>query len=176
MKCSRISTMMLAMAAAAAISGAADADEPDDYLLLCRGGNNSFEMYSKMHTIRESVRVTATYLTVNFRRSAGKASEGLTNGYCAWADRGVRADEPNVIRMQFLGTWVIINAQTSGDKVRSKAPLTPQQPSVTYEVQGSRGPAAELSALLRALQEGTDFQVHVHNNDDGALVMSKFGP
>lgn len=172
---SSVLSRVLAIAATAAISGIAHADEPNDYLLLCKGGNNSFEMHSKMHSIGDSARVTATYVTVNFRRSTNKAPDGLRAGYCAWADRGVHADEPNEIRALFVGTWVVVNARTSGD-IHAKVPLGGQRPPVTYDVKGTRVAAGELSALLRALQEGADFQMHVHNNGEGALVMSRFGP
>lgn len=146
-------------------NGTVDAEERQTYLLLCKGGNNSFEMYSKMHSITSTARVSSTFMKVNFKRSRQAASAGLNAGSCAWADRGVHADEPAVLKLTFAQVWVVINSETSGSRQ-----------TVAYDVHGRGDIAEDLSALLRALQNGGDFQVHAYNDKDGALVVSKYGP
>ncbi len=151
------------------------AQEPESYVLLCKGGNNNFEMHSQMTTLGTlpgvdssvTTRQTATFVTLNFTRSNRPAGSGLNPGECAWTDRGVNANEPDMLSLAFRGTWVVVTGTFSSNASRRAA---------SYEARGDRTEAPKLTALLTALQNGSDFQVHAYNNGRGQLVMTRFGP
>ena len=147
-------------------SGYSNADTPKSWLLLCKGGNNTIEMHSKMYNAPGSTaRFTATTFSLNFSKSDRPASAGLAAGFCAWPDRGFRSAEPALLSKLFEQVWVI-----------SKTTIANGRESTQYTVQGRQDIANDLTQLLNAVQQGRDFQVHVYSAGEGALVISKVGP
>jgi hypothetical protein len=62
-------------------SSFSNADTPKSWLLLCKGGNNTIQMHSKMYNAPGSTaRFTATTFSLDFAKSNRPASAGLTAG------------------------------------------------------------------------------------------------
>jgi hypothetical protein len=148
-------------------SGQSAAADPQSYLLLCKGGNNSFKLRRMMDCPPDSrVRYKSTTVWLNFSRSNRPASAGLTNGSCAWADRGLRTDEPDTLEMKFEQVYVVTTTSIKGT-----------QQTTEHEVLGRQDIAAKLTSLIRALKEGREFQVHAYQNSrSNTLVVTQFGP
>ena len=149
---------------ASAQSGAAD---PQSYLLLCKGGSNTLKLRSMMDSPPNStVRYTSTTVWVGFTRSNRAASAGLSNGTCAWADRGIRADEPATLEIKFEQVYVVTTTT-----------IKDTQQTIQHEVLGRQDIAVKLTNLIRTLKEGRQFQVHAYQDSrSNMLVVTKFGP
>lgn len=54
--------------------------------------------------------------TLNFNPSSAPAASGVSPGFCAWSDRGFRADEPTTLSFHDIGlaSGIISNGKYSG--------------------------------------------------------------
>jgi len=189
----KVIPVALTLAALGICAESALAQAERSYLLLCKGGNNTMELHSlsypdfrrenlapgELPNLTDALQdaqtagQTLTSVTVRFQRSQRAASAGLGAGHCAWADRGVRPNEPDVLKLSFPGTWVVVR-DTTADGSRAKGSLA--RDNVRYEAKGDSEQARKLATLLDAIRNGRDFQVQAYNDGDGRLVVTRFGP
>ena len=163
---SLITLMIIGLAFAAQ---SASAQQTRSYLLTCKAGENAIEIDNRLEQSKLSSPVTSAHIRYTFKRSRGAASAGLAPGQCAWADRAVRDNEPALLRFRFhdarLVPWIF---QVS------------EEYRVTFQVRGSgQTPSPgqrQLSEFIRAYQRGTEFQVHVYSDGEGALIVTRYGP
>lgn len=127
------------------------------YPMMCRGGN-----YTAIQIVPDS----GTVILLNFRKGTEPASAGLTQGMCAWMDRGIRSDEPEEVRLRFKGAKLAVTVRRQGDK-----------DVVSYSTYGGNEiNKANLLKFVTAIQRGMEFQIHVYRDDHNNFIMTTFGP
>lgn len=138
--------------AAAAIASTAKAQQ--SYMMTCRGGGSMWVgigQYGMAATAEDVIAITYV------RAAQGAEAHPPAAGECAWIDRGIHADEPNVIQLQETGGFsssMSCNAQGCD--------ITTQSAAAEY--------------LIKAVRNAETFQVHVYNDRNGRMVVTRVGP
>ena len=147
--------------------------EPTSYPLVClAGGNYRFSV---------NVNEQSTTATVRFERGTAGVGKNFENiaalqpGHCAWLDRGVRGDEPEVIRHTveekpfFAFEWTAQGSGVEGHHVR----LGNVTVSLSSDLLKHH---PFLGALVEAQPGQHSFSVfQVYNDRQGYLVVTKLG-
>jgi hypothetical protein len=143
-------TALAAFAALAFHATAASAET--SYLMTCRGGGD-MQAVAGQRVSNAHVFVEITYK----RASQGAGVAAPAPGECAWIDRGVHGDEPNKILFNDMGvSWTQTVCRAGNCWVNT--------------------PSGGATALMNAVRSGQPFQVHVYNDRQGHMLVTKVGP
>jgi hypothetical protein len=114
---------------------------------------------------------TTSWLRLQFSKSSARASAGLGPGTCAWPDRAMYANEPSTLSVAFRRMRIQTTMNTGG-----------RNGQVSFAIFGYEPEESQLRYLLDAIQNGREFQVHVHQttptrgNRDPVFKITKIGP
>lgn len=122
------------------------------YVMTCRGGGDMLAIAG------QRVSNPHTFVEITYKRAAqGAGTQAPAPGECAWIDRGVNGDEPDKILFNDMGVaWTQTACQNGRCWTR-----TPSQPVTT---------------LMNAVTNGQSFQLHVYNDRNGHMLVTKVGP
>lgn len=141
---------LVAMATVTLTGAAAQAEQ--SYVMTCRGGGN-MQAVAGQRVSNPHVFVEITYQ----RAAQGAAVQAPAPGECAWIDRGVQGNEPNVIQYNDMGvSWTQTICRAGHCRVNT--------------------PSSSAASLMNAVRDGQPFQVHVYNNRNGKMIVTHVGP
>ena len=90
---------LVMLSVCAALCGlASTASGQESYPLICRGGP-SLRFQSHAGNTQHTFNIVGLFFTRG-SRAAGPDGRTLAPGHCAWVDRGVRADEPDILQKE----------------------------------------------------------------------------
>ena len=164
-------TSSITILLAVLLSNSTNAQEPRSYLMLCKGGGSQELTVASQTDASPDSNTTTSWIRLRFSKSNAKASAGLAPGTCAWPDRGMYANEPNVLGASFTRTRLQTTLNTDGNSGQ-----------VSFSVQGYEPEESQLRGLLNAIQTGREFQVHVYQSTPSRsrrtpiFVVTKIGP
>lgn len=141
-----------AIAAFALMAAHTAASAQTTYVMTCRGGGD-MQAVAGQRVSNAHVFVEITYR----RASQGAAVAAPAPGECAWIDRGVHGDEPNKILFNDMGvSWTQTVCRAGTCWVNT--------------------PSSGATSLMNAVRGGQPFQVHVYNDRQGHMLVTKVGP
>ncbi|MBW4981302.1 hypothetical protein KZZ07_02005 [Mameliella sp. CS4] len=141
-----------AIAVAALAAGGLPAAAANSYVMTCRGGGDMVAV------VGQRVSNPHVFVEITFRPgTTGAGVQAPKPGECTWIDRGMGPGEPNKILFNDMGVaWTQTACNASGCSLRT--------PSVTA------------GRFVTWVQTGQPFQVHVYNDNNGHMLVTKVGP
>lgn len=137
--------------------GRASGQEPQSYPILCAGGGDTQLAFALFVASND-----ALTFSWRFNKASGPATGGLRPGECAWTDRALNAQEPDVLQFD-------VQARTLNvDEFRENGRTS----NLVFRIGGN----ARASDIVNRIRTGGDFQVYAYNNGSGALVITRLGP
>lgn len=147
-----ITHLKIALTAAALALVAVPALAQTSYVMTCRGGGDMQAVAGQ--------RVSNAHVFVEISFAPGSAGAGVqapSPGECTWIDRGFGSGEPT--KMLFddnAVAWTQTVCGAGGCRVHT--------------------PSAKATTLMNWVRDGQPFQVHVYNNNQGHMIVTKVGP
>jgi hypothetical protein len=139
------------------------------YPMVCRGGGAMRAVDSDARSARGSMVENipgARVLNVYFQRAAaGSGSRPPAAGQCAWLDRGIREDEPNVLTLRFRGSELGVYQ------------FVHRQSSITVEL--AEGLQGDFAYLARAIRRGDLFYLQAYQyrgRGQRVFIITRTGP
>lgn len=120
------------------------------YLMTCKPGG---ALYS---TTRSKTNGTVSTFVYFKGGTQGAATQAPRAGECTWIDRGLRPGEPLKLLKSGETGRITSNCTAHSCKTTTNAPI------------GSK--------ILKSIRDNRAFQVHVYNDGDGFMRITKFGP
>lgn len=143
--------LILAGLASLSTLNTAPANAAQSYLMTCRGGG------SMSSVVGQRVSNPHVFIEINYKRARqGSDFRAPRAGECAWADRGVRANEPTKIYFKDTGTkWAQTVCDSRGCRVKT--------------------PSRHITQLSNAINSGRSFQLYVYNDRNGKMIVTRVG-
>ena len=139
----------------------AQAKEPKSWPLWCKGGDNfTLQVVSGFD---RNVQIRYTFK----KGKRGTKAGALQPGECSWEDRGLRANEPDNLSLEFPGAILQTNIRRMNDKEH-----------VIFQYGGSKD---ELARFIETIRGGDKIQLYVYSDrnarswSNGSLKVTKIG-
>lgn len=120
------------------------------YMMTCKPGGS---LYSTTRSKNDGTVSTIVFFKGG---SQGAATRAPNSGECTWIDRGMRPGEPLKLLKSSETGRITSNCSASGCKTITTAPI------------GSK--------ILKSIRDNRAFQVHVYNDGNGYMRITRFGP
>jgi hypothetical protein len=137
--------------------GRASGQEPQSYPILCAGGGDTQLAFALFVDGNDDLA-----FSWRFNKASGGATRGLRPGECAWTDRPVSAEEPDVLRFHVQARTLNVDEFLEDGRTSS----------VIFRIGGN----AQAADIVNKIRGGGNFQVYAYNNRSGALVVTRLGP
>lgn len=146
----KLANAMMAAALISSLYSIQPASAQTSYMMTCKPGGNMYN-YTRSDTIGRVA--TTVYFEPG---SQGASVQAPRPGQCTWIDRGLRAGEPHKLLIAAEPGVIKASCNTRGCNTKTNAPIS--------------------SKLLEAITKNRTFQVHVYNDQNGFMKITKFGP
>jgi len=123
------------------------AQEPESYLLLCKGGSFTLRV--------DGAGFRGTRVFYSFRKAPGSSAEGLEPGQCSWPRRAINAAEPDSLAFDFPALVVDTDIIRINGRDQTK-----------FHYKGNSQQKDQMERLVSAMWGGKDFRVYVYTDRD----------
>ena len=142
-------------------ASAAQAQTPQSYPLICRGGPSMRIVTS--HDVPDGVTARQNTMRVFFRAGAAPGNPGP--GECVWMDRGLRPGEPE-------NFWIRGDVEFAF-QVMGDGRLNREGRDWRLSAEGSGAEAAGWNRIVRAVLAGGTFTLDVYNADGRTMAVTR---